>query len=181
MVILSIIAAIDAKNGLGKQNKLLCHLPADLRRFKQITLGKSIIMGWNTFLSIGKPLPGRVNIVLSRQLRKHEGIYLAGSLEEALSIAKNSLHLANNSDDSNKENQEIMIIGGAHVYREVLPLVSQVYLTQIHASFDADVFFPALTKDEWECVERINHPADERNAHAMTFCRYLRRKNSCIK
>ncbi|MBA2651106.1 MAG: dihydrofolate reductase [Tatlockia sp.] len=160
MTILSIIVAIDEQNGLGKENKLLCHLPADLQHFKTITMGKPIIMGRNTFESIGKPLPGRTNIVLSRNVQAINGAEVVESLPQALSLVADA--------------PEVMLIGGANVFEQVLSLVSRIYLTQIHHQFDADVFFPKLNASDWLCKEKVFRSHDEKNSYDMTFYCYER-------
>lgn len=159
MAIISLIAAVDESNGLGKNNKLLCHLPADLKHFKKLTLGKPIIMGRNTYNSIGKPLPGRTNIVLSTTKSTIADIKLTNSLDMAIKIAA-------------AESAEIMIIGGASVYEQALPLANRIYLTQIHHKFDADVFFPQLDSSLWHCKEKHFQASDEKNSYDMTFCLY---------
>lgn len=160
MPIISLIAAIDENYGLGQDNHLLCHLPADLKHFKAVTMGKPIIMGKKTFDSIGKPLPGRLNIVLSKHTQSIVGVESADSLEKAIKLAEDAA--------------EIMIIGGATVYEQALPLASRVYLTQIHHTFTADVFFPKLDKAIWQPKEAIFAPRDEKNKFDMTFY-YLER------
>ncbi|WP_019215976.1 dihydrofolate reductase [Legionella tunisiensis] len=148
MTIISLIAAVDENRGLGKDNHLLCHLPADLKHFKTVTMGKPIIMGRNTYDSIGKPLPGRLNIVLSRQNLSLEGVAVVDSLTKALALVKNV--------------PDVMIIGGATVYEQSLDLASQVYLTVIHHQFDADVFFPTLSKTDWQCKDAVFQQRDEK-------------------
>lgn len=155
---ISIIAVVDEKNGLGKDNKLLCHLPADLRHFKNLTLGKPIIMGRKTYDSIGKPLPGRLNIVLSKRLKAIEGAVVVQSLSEALSWVRSA--------------PEVMIIGGVSLFEEALPLASRVYLTLVHHHFVADVFFPQLDPLKWFCKEAIFQEKDKKNAYDMTFFCY---------
>lgn len=160
MTIISLVAAVDENRGLGKDNHLLCHLPADLKHFKNLTMGKPIIMGRNTYDSIGKPLPGRLNIILSRQNLSLEGVEIVDSLTKALALVKDA--------------PEVMIIGGATVYEQALGLASQVYLTVIHHQFDADVFFPAISKTDWQCKEAVFQQHDEKNNYDMTFYRYER-------
>lgn len=160
MTIISLVAAVDENRGLGKDNHLLCHLPADLKHFKTLTMGKPIIMGRNTYDSIGKPLPGRLNIILSRRNLSLEGVEIVDSLTKALALVKNA--------------PEVMIIGGATVYEQALGLASQVYLTVIHHQFDADVFFPAISKADWQCKEAVFQQHDEKNKYDMTFYRYER-------
>lgn len=130
-VTISIIAAIDENNALGKDNKLLWHIPEDLKRFKDLTSGHPIIMGRRTFESIGKVLSGRLNIVVTRSsVFVAEGAMIRHSLEEALELAKNS------------GQDEIFIIGGAQIYRQALPLTDKLYLTLVPGKHDADAYFP---------------------------------------
>ena len=157
---ISLIAAIDEQRGLGKENKLLCHLPADLKHFKEITLGKPVIMGRKTYESIGKALPGRLNIVLSQQVKLITDVTVVQSLVEAMNLTKND--------------PEVMIIGGATLFEQALPLASRIYLTLIHAKFEADVFFPKLEDAQWVCQEAIKRMRDEANQQDMTFFRYER-------
>lgn len=156
----SMVAAVDENNGLGKSNQLLCHLPADLKYFKEITMGKPIIMGKNTFSSIGRPLPGRRNIVLTSQPLIIEGVEIVHSLEEALKLVGND--------------NEAMVIGGAVIFTQFLPLAKQIYLTVIHHHFEADVYFPQLDKHQWECVASQFRQHDDKNLYDMTFYQYKR-------
>ncbi|KTC64900.1 dihydrofolate reductase FolA (plasmid) [Legionella adelaidensis] len=161
MTIISLIAALDEKRGIGKNNQLLCHLPADLKHFKNITMGKPIIMGRKTFESIGKPLPGRQNIVLSKKMTSTPEVEVFPSLEEALAYTD--------------QKEEIMIIGGANVFSAALPKAQRMYLTYIHHQFDADVFFPDFDMNEWESEKDNFYARDEKNLFDLTF-RNLRRK-----
>jgi len=160
MAIISLIAAIDLKNGLGLKNQLLCHLPADLMHFKTITMGKPIIMGRNTYDSIGKPLPGRTNIVLTRKEQAIQGVEITDSLSKALALAENA--------------PEIMIIGGATIFDQALPLANRIYLTLIHHEFTADVFFPKLDETVWRLEESIFRQHDEKNKYDLNFNCYER-------
>lgn len=160
MTKISLIAAVDENYGLGLNNQLLCHLPADLKHFKQITLGKPVIMGRKTFLSIGKPLPNRQNIVLTRQLTDIANVEIAHSLQEALTLANNSA--------------EIMIIGGEQIFRESLEIANHIYITVIHHQFMADVYFPELSTSIWHCTDSVFRPRDESNVYDMTFYQYQR-------
>ncbi|KTC87095.1 dihydrofolate reductase [Legionella brunensis] len=159
MPIVSLVAAMDENYGLGKDNQLLCHLPADLKHFKAITMGKPIIMGKNTFDSIGKPLPGRRNIVLSRQIKAIEGVEVVDSLNKAVVIA---------------EAPEVMIIGGASIYEQAISIASQLYLTVIHHRFSADVFFPKFDPRQWVVKSENFYSKDEKNRYDMTFYHYQR-------
>lgn len=152
---ISLIVAMDEHRGIGYENALLCYLPADLKHFKSLTLGKPIIMGYRTFLSIGKPLPGRLNIVLSHQARHIEGVSIAHSLADALALSADV--------------EEVMIIGGEQVFQASIPLATRIYITQIHHGFQADVFFPELSLSNWRRHVLGEYPADEKNPYAMTF------------
>lgn len=154
-MLISLVVAVDEHNGLGKNNQLLCHLPADLKHFKNLTLGKTIIMGKNTYDSIGKPLPQRQNIVLTSKSIEIDGVDIAHSFEEALQIA---LH-----------KEEIMVIGGASLYKQTINLADKIYLTRIHHHFDADVFFPEINEANWEVSEKLFRAADDKNAFDLSF------------
>ncbi|MFZ4077159.1 MAG: dihydrofolate reductase [Legionellaceae bacterium] len=155
---ISLIAAIDTTRGLGKNNQLLCHLPADLKHFKALTLGKPVVMGRKTFESIGKPLPNRLNIVVSRTMLPREDLVVVDSLEAALQVAKDS--------------PEIMIIGGAQLFSEALELAHTLYLTHIHHEFKADVFFPAFDETVWHKEQTVFYAKDQHNIYDMSFCVY---------
>jgi dihydrofolate reductase len=153
---LSIIVAVADNGVIGSGNQLPWRLPDDLKRFKALSLGKPIVMGRKTFDSIGRPLPGRLNIVISRQ----PGLQIAGcsvvtSLDEAIAAAQPV--------------PEIVIIGGADIYRQILPRVQTIHLTRVHAEIAGDVVFPKLNEQEWREVAKEYHPADDRHAHAFTF------------
>jgi dihydrofolate reductase len=158
---ISLIAAIDESGGLGLKNQLLCHLPADLQHFKTMTIGKPIIMGRKTFASIGKPLPGRLNVVLSKSTSVIEGVVLCDSLEKAL----NEL----------KDFSEIMIIGGADLFAAAINKANCLYITRIHHQFVADVFFPKIDESKWHCQQSTFKRRDEKNKYDMTFQIYQRR------
>jgi dihydrofolate reductase len=130
--IISIIAAVAENSVIGKDNKLLWHIPDDLKRFKKITLGHPIIMGRKTFESIRRPLPGRLNIIISRNSEfKIEECVVVSSLEDALKIA------------AEHDAQEVFIIGGASIYKEAISYAHKLYLTKVHRSFEGDAFFPS--------------------------------------
>ena len=160
---LSIIAAISEENAIGKGGELLCHLPNDLRHFKEITLGGSVIMGSATYLSLPRrPLPKRQNIVItSRQDAVFEGADVAHSIEEALQMVR--------------EVEEAFVIGGGSIYRQMMPLADKLHITHIHHSWpDADTFFPEITKEEWLLQTAEEHPADKDNPYIYTFAEYVR-------
>lgn len=157
---LSIIAVLGTNNEIGKGNQLLCHLPADLKHFKEITAGHTVIMGRKTFDSLPSgPLPNRKNVIISRNPDlKIEGAATCPSLNAAL------LQCANAGEN------EVFIIGGAQIYRQALPLAHKLYLTRIHASFpEADVFFPPIEEKEWRKTAPEDHPADEKNPYSFSF------------
>ena len=156
MTRVSIVVAMDEHAGIGLEGRLPWHLPNDLKRFKALTLGKPIVMGRRTFDSIGRPLPGRHNIVVSRQPGHGiGGCTVVPSLAAALAAAG--------------EVDETCVIGGADIYRLALPLAQTVHLTRVHATVGADTFFPPLDAADWEEIAREDHPADERHAHAYSF------------
>ncbi|MDR2844443.1 MAG: dihydrofolate reductase [Candidatus Symbiothrix sp.] len=160
---LSIIVAIGKNNEIGKDNAMLCHLPADLKHFKEVTSGHPVIMGRKTFESLPKgPLPNRRNIVISRNKElRIEGAEVYPSLDYAL------LKLM--------DEEEIFIIGGAQIYTQILPDADKLYLTKIQAEFpEADTFFPAIHYREWREVSREVHWVDERNPYAFVFVEYER-------
>lgn len=159
---ITIIAAIGKNNALGKNNQLIWHLPADLKRFKKITTGNSIIMGRKTFESLGKPLPNRVNIVITRNLKyiAENGI-VAHSLKEAIKIAP-------------KEKQ-IFIIGGAQIYKQALPIANKLDLTFVHHTFEADAFFPEIDLSVWKEEKRENFKANENNKYDYSFVSFKRK------
>lgn len=159
---LSLIVAVAENQVIGREGQLPWRLSADLRRFKRLTMGHRIVMGRKTYESIGRALPGRTSIVLTRQadFQAAEGVLVADSLEAALREA---------GDD------EVFVIGGAGVYRESLPRATRVYLTRVHADVEGDTFFPRLDPQTWRLVEQHPHPADEKNDFAHTFQVYERR------
>ena len=154
---LSIIAALSRNRVIGKDNQLPWRLPADLKHFKAVTLGKPVIMGRKTFESIGKPLPGRDNIVVSRdpQYQADGGIVVAHSLDEALAHT----HAA----------AEVMLIGGAQLYAQALPRAQRLYLTLIHADIDGDAHFPDYDPAAWRETAREDHAPDENNPYPYSF------------
>ena len=154
-MIISLIAAMDRNHLIGDKNQLPWHLPADFAHFKSVTMGKPIIMGRKTFESIGRPLPGRTNIVLTRDPKtKFEGVECVASFQEA--IAK-------------IDADEVMIIGGSSIYEMLLADTNRMYLTYVQAEFEGDAWFPAFNEDEWVEVESVVLPADEKNLYDCRF------------
>ncbi len=159
---LTLIAAVDDQGGIGYQNQLLCHLPADLKHFKQLTTGHAVIMGRKTFESIGKALPNRTNIIISRNKNLHlpEGCVLTHSLSEALKQVPTA--------------QKVFIIGGADLYQQALPLANELIITHIHHTFKADAFFPEIDKSVWQEITRASHQSDEKNKYDYSFVNYIK-------
>ncbi|MEX0811817.1 MAG: dihydrofolate reductase [Chitinophagales bacterium] len=155
---ISSIAAVSENNAIGKDNDLMWHLPDDLKFFKKHTLGHPVIMGRKTYDSMGKPLPKRSNIVLTRNENfKAEGIEIFHDIKAAIDFAKTL------------DQEEVFIIGGAKIYEQAMPFVDRIYLTRVHGHFDGEVFFPELNKDEWKISSQEYHPADEKHALPFTF------------
>lgn len=155
-MILSIVVAKSKNNVIGKGNQLPWHLPADLKHFKSVTMGKPIVMGRKTFESIGRPLPGRRNVVISRDKNYSAlGCDVFHSIDAALAELKNE--------------KEVMIIGGANLYQQLLPLVTRIYLTEIDLEIEGDAFFPELDLSRWHALSRENYTKDEKNSCSFSF------------
>ena len=163
---IAIIVAIAEGNAIGKDQELLCHMPADLKRFKALTTGHTIIMGRKTVESLPHALPNRRNMVLSSQPNANfPGCEVCASLPEALALCAGE--------------EEVFIIGGGQVYQQALALSDSLYITRIHHAFpDATTFFPELDAAQWEEIEREAHPADEKNPYPYTYVNYRRKRNS---
>jgi len=161
-MIISIVVAIAENNAIGKENKLLWHLPADLRHFKEVTTGHTIIMGRKTYDSVGKPLPNRRNIVITRKSGlKIPGVEVVHTLEEALVLCD--------------EDEEVFIGGGAEIYKMAMSLTDKIYLTVVKGIFDADTFFPEIDANKWEETESISFEPDEKNSFGYTFSTLIRK------
>jgi len=146
---------------IGYQQQIPWHLPADLKHFKNITMGKPIVMGRKTFASIGRPLPGRLNIIITGDTAYHaEGCRIVHSLDEAMR--------------SLEKEPEIMIIGGASLYQQTLPMADKLYLTLIEEEFNGDTFFPAIDWSEWHELENEHHLPDAKNPYTYHFYIYER-------
>jgi dihydrofolate reductase len=157
-LIISLLLAADENNVIGKDNKLPWHLPNDLRYFKNLTWGMPIVMGRKTFESIGKPLPGRQNIVISRnETWSSPGVEIAHNIEDAREIA------------ASIDVSEIFFIGGAEIFNSALPNANRIYLTRIHSSFDGDVFFTWGDQDQWMLTSSKSCEADKKNPYPHTF------------
>jgi len=149
------VVAISENHVIGKDNKLLWYLPNDLKHFKEITTGHTVIMGRKTFDSVGKPLPRRRNIIVTRQAINIEGCEVVHSIEAALAVCA--------------DEQEVFIVGGAEIYKQSMHLTDRIYLTIIHKEFEGDSFFPELNKAEWQEVYREDHEPDEKNSLPYSF------------
>lgn len=161
--LLSMICAMDSNRLIGKNNTLPWHLPADLAFFKQTTMGKPVIMGRKTFESIGRPLPGRTNIIVSRNADfSFPGCDIAGSIDQAMALAR--------------DNEEVMLIGGASLYQQCINRADQIYQTLIHHSFDGDTWFPEIDPGQWKQATREDYPADSSNSYSYSFIKYIREK-----
>ncbi len=158
---ISLIVAMSQNRVIGRQNQMPWHLPDELKYFKRVTMGKPVLMGRNTFESIGKPLPGRPNIVITRNPDyEADGISVVTSVEDALDLAE--------SLTEHDANMEAMVIGGAQIFAATLPLADRLYLTEVHAVIDGDVFFPEFQRERWRIVARDEHAADEKNPYAYS-------------
>jgi dihydrofolate reductase len=163
-VLLSLLVAISENNVIGKNNKLPWHLPEDLKYFKNTTWAMPIIMGRKTFESIGKPLPGRTNIVITRNKKwKGDGVKIVHDLDQARKVGEDL------------DVKEIFVIGGAEIFKTSLPQADRIYLTRIHQNFEGDAFFPSIDKS-WELISNRDNLPDEKNMYACSFQIWERRK-----
>jgi dihydrofolate reductase len=162
-MIISIIAAVDENGGIGFKNQIPWHLPADLARFKVLTMGHFLLLGRKTYQSIGSALPGRQMIILTRNLEfEAPDCITTESLNEALEMAETA------GED------EVFIIGGAEIYLEALPLADRLYLTRVHSGFEVDVYFPVIDNEDWDLVVEEFYPPDEKNLIPHTYYQYHR-------
>ena len=161
---LSIIVAVAKNNVIGKDNKLIWHLPEDLKRFKRLTTGHTIIMGRKTFESLGRVLPNRKHIVLCNDAEMNvddENVEVIDSIDK--------IEKYENSEEEN------FVIGGASIYKLLLPKASKLYITKINQEFDGDVYFPEIDENEWKIVEREQGIKDEKNPYDYEYITYVRR------
>lgn len=155
---LSIIVAVAENRVIGRDNQLIWHLPKDLKQFKNLTTGHPIIMGRKTFESIGKPLPNRTSIIISRNTNfAVEGCIVVNSLEDAILEAQKI------------ESEEAFIIGGAEIYKIAMPLSDKIYLTRVYHNFEGDTFFPVIDLDIWQETKRLINEVDEKNLYEFDF------------
>jgi len=164
-MILSLIAAIGKNNELGTKNGLLWDLPSDMKHFRDTTKGHTVIMGQKTFESIGKPLPNRKNIVVTRNKDfSGDGIEISMSLEETIGSLKNS-------------NEEVFVIGGGEIYRQTIEKADKLYITHVNESFsDADTFFPSIDEKKWQKIKSEILKQDQLNKYNLEFAEYERKK-----
>lgn len=169
--VISLVVALDINNGIGKDNKLLWHLPNDLQHFKKLTSGHTVIMGRKTYESIGRPLPNRTNIVLTRDaeyLKDNEpdSVYVYNDFDDLLYEI-----------DSYAEDEEVFVIGGAEIYNLFFPYADKIYATRVYDFFDADTFFPPICQHDWdiELKSIIFNEADDKNKYDHTFITYKRK------
>ncbi|MBL1321399.1 MAG: type 3 dihydrofolate reductase [Methylophaga sp.] len=156
---IALIVATDQQGLIGKDNDLPWHLSADLQYFKKVTMGKPIIMGRNTHESIGRPLPGRQNIIVTKNRSyKTEGCTIVYSTDDALLAAADA--------------DEVMVMGGASLYTQLLPQADKLYLTLVHANLEGDTWFPEWHTEEWQQISREDHPADDKNEYPYSFIVY---------
>lgn len=161
---LSIIVAVAENNVIGKDNKLIWHLPEDLKRFKEVTTGHTIIMGRKTFESLGRILPNRKHVILCNDMK----IDVENENVEIL----NDISMLDKYIESEEEN---FIIGGATIYKLLMPYAKKLYLTKIHEEFEGDVYFPIINEKEWKEIERIPGGKDEKNIYDYEYITYVRK------
>lgn len=162
-MIVSLVAAASDNNVIGKNNTLPWRLPADMKFFKTLTMGHTVIMGRKTYDSMGKPLGGRKNVVITRNKDfKAEGCVVVPSIDEALKLCASE--------------NEVFIIGGAEIYRQSIKMADKIYLTRVHGDFDGDAFFPDIPAAEWDEIEHTDYEADEKNPVSYSFLIFFNRK-----
>ena len=161
---LSLIAAVDRRNAIGRDNQMPWHLPMDLRRFKALTLGKPVLMGRKTAQSLGRALPGRQNLVLTRSgVAPFAGMDVVDTVEHALAQARAA------------GAQELWVIGGGEIYRQLLPIAQAMYLTHVDTAIDgADAYFPEFDALDWRVTAREGHASDAQHAYGFSFVDYVR-------
>lgn len=158
------IAAVGQNNELGKDNKLIWHLPDDFKRFKALTSHHFIIMGRKTFESFPKALPNRTHVVITRQSGyPDENCIVVKSIEKAIETVE--------------KEDKAFVIGGGEIYKQCMPYVDKIELTRVHGQFDADTFFPKIYPGEWELQYRENHPKDEKHNYSFDYETYVRKSN----
>jgi dihydrofolate reductase len=161
---ISLVVAAAENNAIGKNNQLLWHLPNDLKFFKNITWGMPVVMGRKTFEAVNKPLPGRFNIVITRQADwKAAGTITATELNDAIKKAEET------------NCKEAMIIGGGEIYKQSMAIADIIYITRVHASLEGDTFFPAIDETQWQLVSNEDFEKDEKHQYAYSFQKWMRK------
>lgn len=155
---IALVVAASENNVIGKNNQLLWRLPNDMKFFKNTTWGMPVIMGRNTFESLGKPLAGRTNIVITRQENwSAPGVQVVKSLDDAIAAAADT------------DAKESFVIGGGEIYKQAMPLAQRIYLTRVHGTFEGDTYFPVVEEQQWELLSNLDFPADEKHAYSYSF------------
>lgn len=158
------IAAVGQRNELGKDNKLIWHLPDDFKRFKALTSNHYIIMGRKTFESFPKPLPNRTHVVITRQKDyPNENCIVVKSIQKAIETVK--------------DKNIAFVIGGGEIYKQFMPYVNKIELTRVHEQFEADTYFPEINSKEWELQHSESHPKDEKHKYSFDYETYVRKSN----
>ena len=157
-MIISLVVAAAKNNGIGKDGKMPWHLPNDMKHFKNVTWGLPVIMGRKTYESLGKPLPGRTNIIITRQqYQAAEGVFVVHDIKEAMAAAAET------------DAKEAFVIGGGEIYRQTLPVTQRIYLTRVHTTIEGDTYFPEISESEWNLLSQLDFTADEKHAYAYSF------------
>lgn len=164
-MIINLVVAATENNVIGKHNKLLWHLPNDLAYFKNITWGMPVIMGRKTYESMGKPLKGRTNIVITsnRSFQAADNVIIANALTQAI------------EKSGETDAKECYVIGGGEIFKSAMPIAERIYMTRVHTTLDGDTFFPEIDKNEWECAAIMTFAADEKHAYSYTFETWTRK------
>ena len=149
------VVAVSENNAIGKDNKLLWYLPNDLKHFKEITTGHTVIMGRKTFDSVGNPLPNRRNIIITRNKTTIPGCEVANSIKQAIELCA--------------DENEVFIVGGAEIYKQSIGITNIIYLTKVHQTFEADTFFPEINNKQWTEITREDFEADDKNKIPYSF------------
>ncbi len=164
-MIISLIVAYSKNRAIGKNNKLLWHLKGDMKNFVKLTKGKHYLMGRKTFESIGKPLPNRVNIILSKSHKDIDGVIVRENLQDAIKFAKS------------QGADELVIGGGANIYEQVMDKVTRMYITEVDCNIEGDSYFPEFDEGEWECVTNFSHEKDSENDYNFEYSEYVKKEN----
>ncbi|HUR12404.1 MAG TPA: dihydrofolate reductase [Flavitalea sp.] len=169
-MIISLVVAASTNHVIGKNNRLLWHLPNDLKFFKNTTWGMPVVMGRKTFEAVGKPLTGRTNIVITHSPAwRADGVSVAGNFTDAIAIAAAT------------DAKEMYVIGGGEIYRQSLPLAHKIYLTRVHTILDGDTFFPEISDATWKLHSSMDFPSDEKHAFSYTFEVWINNKNVNVR